>query len=94
MIQQGYGSMCVCDKCKQPITNMDYIQIKSLFPYIIPNPKLSSNTKYKLFSVMELCCDCYDDFIRSLYENGFINESKKYEVLCKKESVLDAIREN
>lgn len=93
MMQQGYGSICICDKCKKSITNMEYIQIKSIFPYIIPNPKLTSNTKHKSFNVMELCYDCYDDFIRLLYENGFINEDKKYEILGKKKTILDDIKE-
>lgn len=93
MIQQGYGSICICDKCKKVITNMEYIQIRSIFPYIIPNSKLTSNTNYKSFNVIELCYDCYDDFIRSLYENGFINKDENCEILGKKKTILNVIKE-
>lgn len=93
MIQQGYGSTCICDKCGKVIKNMEYVQIKSIFPYK-PNSKISSNTHYKYSTVMELCYDCYVDLIDSLFENGFISEAQKIIILNKKKSILnDYIKE-
>lgn len=94
MIKQGRGSLCICDKCKKVITNMEYVGIKSKFPYIENNSLISSNSRFKEIKLFELCYDCYDEFVKSLYENDLINENQKIEIMTKKKTILDDINYN
>ena len=94
MIKQGRGSLCICDKCKKVITNMEYIGIKSIFPYNKNNSQISSNTRIKEIKLFELCYDCYDEFVKLLYENGYVNENQKIEIMSKKKTSLDDINYN
>lgn len=92
MIQQGRGSLCICDKCKKVITNMEYVGIKSKFPYIENNSPISSNSRFKEIKLFELCYDCYDELVKILYENGFIDKNQKSEIMIKKKLILDNIK--
>lgn len=94
MIIQGRGSLCICDKCKKVITNMEYIGIKSKFPYIKNNSQISSDSRSKEIKLFELCYDCYDEFVKFLYENGYVNENQKIEIMSKKKTTLDDINYN
>lgn len=94
MIKQGRGSLCICDKCKKVITNMEYVGIKSQFQYMPNDSRISSNSKFKQIKLFELCYDCYDEFVKSLYENGLINENQKIEIMTKKKTILDDINYN
>lgn len=93
MIQQGNGSICICDKCKKVINNMEYVQLKSVFPYNQNSEALTSNSRTKSFSTMEFCYECYDELIKSLFKNGFINEKQRFIILGKKKTILDDIKE-
>ena len=84
MIQQGRGSLCICDRCKKAITNMEYVGIKSQFQYMQNDSRISSNSRFKQIKLFELCYDCYDEFVKSLYENGFIDKNQKSEIMIKK----------
>lgn len=44
MVKQRKGTLCIYDKCKKVITNMEYVGIKSRFPYIENNYQKENNT--------------------------------------------------
>lgn len=69
---------------KKAITNMEYVGLRSRFPYIRKNSPISSNSRFKEIKLFELCYDCYDEFVKSLYENGFIDKNQKSEIMIKK----------